>query len=136
MLEVLSQFVGGAGDPNFIARLIPDSGVWPHYLAVMLRAYRIPEYLYWFGLALLLFSLAYTILRYQAGSESLLAALLRFTAIGALWVGGVITPDMNGCDDKSFKGLTPCVLWETGWRSGRNSQIGRSWSPPWTQMGR
>ncbi|MCX7849663.1 hypothetical protein [Thermus sp.] len=124
MLEVLSQIVGGAGDPNFIARLIPDSGVWPHYLAVMLRAYRIPEYLFWFGLGLLLFSLVQTILRYQAGNENLLGAFLRFTVIGALWAGSVVTPGMNGCrNDPQYRGLTPCVL-SGNWVAMRQELVG------------
>lgn len=109
MLETIVQLVGGAGDPNLVARLVPDSAVWPHYLAVMLRAYRIPEYVYWIGLGLLLLGLAASIVRYQAGQENLLSALLRFTVVGGLWSASVITPAMNGCDP-AYGELTPCVL--------------------------
>lgn len=108
MLDTIVQMVAGAGDPNLVARLIPDSAVWPHYLAVMLRAYRIPEYLFWIGLFLLLGSMATSALRYMAGQENLLSMGLRFAVLWALWGVAVVTPAMNGCNPTYA--TTPCVL--------------------------
>lgn len=117
MFGEIANLIQGAGDPTLVARLLPDSGVWPHYLAIMLRAYRVPEYLYWIGLFLLLASIPVNLVRYMSGSGSLLESALRLGTAAILWKLTVVTPAMNGCSTApQYANLTPCVL-EGNWRA-------------------
>lgn len=116
MWDLITGLVSGFSDPNLLARLIPDSAVWPHYLAIMMRSYRIVEVFYWVGLFLFLLSLAVGVIRYMVGSETLLSLGLRFALLGTLWPLTVVTPAMNGCDPKYR--VTPCVL-QGNWKATR-----------------
>lgn len=106
--ELIIQLVSGFGDPNLIARMLPDSSVWPHYLALSLRSYRIPEITYWVGILLFLLAILLGTMRILTGREAPLPLFLRFLALGILWPLVVVTPGMNGCDTKY--NTYPCVL--------------------------
>jgi hypothetical protein len=105
-IQFLGDLIGGAGDPNVIARMLPDSSVWPHYLALSFRSYRLPEYFYWMGLGLLLLGFALGVLSYFSGKARLTDLLLRFSIVGILWQLTVVTPAMVGCKSDGV----PCVL--------------------------
>lgn len=105
-IQFLGDLIGGAGDPNVIARMLPDSSVWPHYLALSFRSYRLPEYFYWIGLGLVLLGFALGVLSYFSGRARLTDLLLRFSIVGILWQLTVVTPAMVGCKTDGV----PCVL--------------------------
>jgi hypothetical protein len=105
-IQFLGDLIGGAGDPNVIARMLPDSSVWPHYLALSFRSYRLPEYFYWIGLGLVLLGFALGVLSYFSGRTRLTDLLLRFSIVGILWQLTVVTPGMVGCKTDGV----PCLL--------------------------
>jgi hypothetical protein len=117
-IQFLGDLIGGAGDPNVIARMLPDSSVWPHYLALSFRSYRLPEYFYWIGLGLVLLGLALGVLSYFSGRVRLTDLLLRFSIVGILWQLTVVTPAMVGCKTSGV----PCVL-SGEWRAVKSAGV-------------
>jgi hypothetical protein len=117
-IQFLGDLIGGAGDPNVIARMLPDSSVWPHYLALSFRSYRLPEYFYWIGLGLVLLGFALGVLSYFSGRVRLIDLLLRFSIVSILWQLTVVTPAMVGCKTDGV----PCVL-SGEWRAERKGGV-------------
>lgn len=96
------------GDPTALARMLPDSLIWPHYLALMLRAYMIPVFAYWLGLGLLVLGAVLGVYQYLVGGIGLKDLVLRLTLPALLWPLVVISPGQVGCNPK-YK-TYPCVL--------------------------
>ncbi len=117
-IQFLGDLISGAGDPNVIARILPDSSVWPHYLALSFRSYRLPEYFYWIGLGLVLLGFALSVLSYFSGRARLSDLLLRFSIVSILWQLTVVTPAMVGCKT----GGVPCVL-SGEWRAAKSAGV-------------
>jgi hypothetical protein len=117
-IQFLGDLIGGAGDPNVIARMLPDSSVWPHYLALSFRSYRLPEYFYWIGIGLVLLGFALGVLSYFSGRTRLTDLLLRFSIVGILWQLTVITPAMVGCKTDGV----PCVL-SGDWQAKKSEAV-------------
>ncbi len=96
------------GDPTALARMLPDSLIWPHYLALMLRAYMIPVFTYWLGLGLLILGAALGVYQYLVGGVGLKDLVIRLSLPALLWPLIVISPSQVGCNPKYQ--TYPCVL--------------------------
>jgi hypothetical protein len=96
------------GDPTALARMLPDSLIWPHYLALMLRAYMIPVFAYWIGLGLLILGAALGVYQYLVGGAGVKDLVLRLSLPALLWPLVVISPSQVGCNPKYQ--TYPCVL--------------------------
>jgi len=96
------------GDPTALARMLPDSLIWPHYLALMLRAYMIPVFTYWIGLGLLVLGAVLGVYQYLVGGIGLKDLVLKLSLPAILWPLVVISPGQVGCNPKYQ--TYPCVL--------------------------
>jgi len=96
------------GDPTALARMLPDSLIWPHYLALMLRAYMIPVFAYWLGLGLLVLGAILGVYQYLVGGIGLKDLVIKLSVPALLWPLVVISPGQVGCNPKYQ--TYPCVL--------------------------
>jgi hypothetical protein len=96
------------GDPTALARMLPDSLIWPHYLALMLRAYMIPVFAYWIGLGLLVLGAVLGVYQYLVGGIGIKDLVFKLSLPALLWPLVVISPSQVGCNPKYQ--TYPCVL--------------------------
>jgi hypothetical protein len=106
------------GDPTALARMLPDSLIWPHYLALMLRAYMIPVFAYWIGLGLFVLGAVLGVYQYLVGGIGMRDLVLKLSLPALLWPLVVISPGQVGCNPKYQ--TYPCVL-SGEWRAQKIS---------------